>query len=146
MSQKFEYDVFLRHCSADKPTVRELAEHLKADGLRVWLDEWAIQPGDSIALAIERGLESSRTLVLAVSENAFDSEWVTLERHTALFRDPTNVERRFIPIRLDNCELPESLKQFAYIEWAQHGEEGYEKLLRACRSSISRYVDSLKVI
>jgi hypothetical protein len=97
MADQFEYDVFLSHASADKPAVRELAERLAGDGLRVWFDEWVIQPGDSIPLAIEQGLENSRTLVLVMSKNAFASDWVTPERHTALFRDPTNQRRRFIP-------------------------------------------------
>lgn len=56
MSRTFEYDVFLSHNKADKPRVRQLAERLRASGLRVWFDEWAIQPGDDIYLAIERGL------------------------------------------------------------------------------------------
>jgi hypothetical protein len=34
--QQFEYDVFLSHASADKAAVRELAQRLKGDGLRVW--------------------------------------------------------------------------------------------------------------
>ena len=112
MSKAFEYDVFLSHASADKPAVRELAARLKRDGLKVWLDEWIIQPGDSIPLAIEQGLESSRTLVLVISQAAFSSEWVRLERHTALFRDSTNQQRRFIPLRLDDCEINGSLGQF----------------------------------
>jgi hypothetical protein len=103
--QQFEYDVFLSHASADKAAVRELAQRQKADGLRVWFDEWVIQPGDSIPLAIEKGLESSRTLVLAMSQAAFDSEWVTLERHAALFRDPTNQQRRFITLRVYDCDI-----------------------------------------
>jgi hypothetical protein len=100
---EFQYDVFLSHASADKPAVRELAERLKGDGLRVWLDEWVIQPGDSIPLAVEKGLESSRTLVLIMSQAAFDSEWVTLKRHTALLRDPTNWQRRFLANRAFGC-------------------------------------------
>ena len=85
MSDQFEYDVFLSHASADKPAVRELAERLKRDGLRVWFDEWVIQPGDSIPLAIEQCLESSRTLIQVMSKSAFASASATLERHTALF-------------------------------------------------------------
>ena len=96
MHMTFAYDVFLSHSSKDKPAVRELAGRLKQDGLRVWFDEWVIQAGDLISLKIEQGLEQSRTLILVLSYNAFASEWVTLERHTALFRDPTNAERRFI--------------------------------------------------
>ena len=87
MADDFQYDVFLSSSSGGKPALRELAERLKRDGLRVWLDEWVIQPGDSIPLAIEQGLESSRTLVLVMSEHSVGknsaSEWVTLERHAS---------------------------------------------------------------
>src|SRR5215471_14183099 len=134
----FAYDVFLSHNAKDKPAVCELAERLKRDGLRVWFDEWVIQPGDSIPLKIEQGLEQSRTLILIMSHNAFVSEWVTLERHTALFRDPTNAERRFIPLQLDDAEITDTLKQFAYIDWRQKTQEQYARLLAACRPAVAR--------
>jgi tetratricopeptide (TPR) repeat protein len=135
MDEQFKYDVFISHSSKDKPAVRELAERLRRDGLRVWLDEWEIQPGDPILLKIEEGLEQSRTLVLAMSANAFASEWVTLERHTAMFRDPTNQRRRFIPLRLDDAEIKDALKQFAYVDWRQKSDEQYAKLLARCQSA-----------
>jgi len=77
MNEQFKYDVFLSHSSKDKTVVRELAERLRRDGLRVWLDEWEIRPGDPILLKIEEGLEQSRTLVLAMSRNAFASNSVS---------------------------------------------------------------------
>src|SRR5271165_1227080 len=109
--KSFAYDVFLSHSSKDKPAVRELAERLKADGLRVWLDEWVIQPGDMIGLKVEEGLMQSRSLVLVMSQHAFASEWASLEFHTILFRDPTNQHRRFIPLRLDSVEINDVLRQ-----------------------------------
>lgn len=130
---EFKYDVFVSHSSADKTAVRELAERLKADGLRVWLDEWEIQAGDLVPLKIEQGLEQSRILLLVMSANAFSSEWVTLERHTVLFRDPTNAQRRFIPLRLDDSEIKDALKQFAYIDWRQPTPEEYARLLAVCK-------------
>jgi hypothetical protein len=56
LSPQFEYDVFLSHSDEDKPIVRKLAEKLAGDGLRVWLDEQIIRPGDSIPLAVKNGL------------------------------------------------------------------------------------------
>jgi WD40 repeat protein/GTPase SAR1 family protein len=135
VDESFEYDVFISHSSKDKLAVRELAERLVGDGLRVWLDEWVIQPGDLISLKIEEGLERSRALVLAMSAHAFASEWVRLERHTALFRDPTNRQRRFIPLRLDDAEIKDTLKQFAYVDWRRGDEREYAKLLAACRAA-----------
>jgi small GTP-binding protein len=132
MNDEFEYDVFLSHSSQDKPAVLKLAERLKADGLRVWLDEWVIAPGDMIGLGVEKGLQRSRTLILFMSAAAFASEWVTLERHTALFRDPTNQHRRFIPLRIDNAPINDMLRQFAYVDWRTADESQYAKLLAAC--------------
>lgn len=40
MSRSFEYDVFLSHSFADKTVAQEIAERLKVDGVKVWLDEW----------------------------------------------------------------------------------------------------------
>ena len=60
MADDFNYDIFLSHSSKDKPVVRAVAERLRADGLRVWLDEWEIKSGDSIPAKIEEGLERSR--------------------------------------------------------------------------------------
>ena len=117
----FTYDVLLSHNSADKPQARRLAERLRAANLRVWFDEWVIQPGDCPSpvgrervvegrvrdreLAIERGLEASRTLVLCLSPAALGSDWVTLEHSTVgrgnlPFRGLANAGRRFIPLLL----------------------------------------------
>ena len=126
MSQEFKYDVFLSHSSKDKETVRELAERLKADGVRVWFDEWIIKPGDAIGVKINEGLEKSRVLVLAISANASESDWVTFEHQSILFNDPTNKTRRFIPLRLDDSEIQFSLRQFAYIDWRNRDEAQYE--------------------
>ncbi len=74
MNEQFKYDVFISHSAKDKPAVRELAERLRKDGLRVWPgvfeDDWEVKPGDAILLKIQEDLEQSRTLVLMMSQHA----------------------------------------------------------------------------
>ena len=135
MAETFAYDVFLSHSSRDKDVVRELAQRLKAAGLRVWFDEWDIKPGNMIGLQIEKALEQSRVLVLAMTDNAFGSDWVSLERQTVLFRDPTNANRRFIPILLGDVKIPDTLHQFAYVDWRDRSDDQFERLLSACQTS-----------
>ena len=67
-------------------------------GVRVWLDDWVIHTEDSIGMTIARGVEKSRTLVMCMSPDYFESEWGKLEHHSTLFRDPTNAKRRFLPL------------------------------------------------
>jgi hypothetical protein len=134
MLRSYSYDVFISHSSRDKSTVRDIATRLANDGLRVWLDEWEIKPGDSIPAKIEEGLEASRALILCMSANTFGSDWAQLEGGTFRFRDPLNRERRFIPVRLDNAPLRGSLAQLLYIDWMNDvRENAYASLLEACR-------------
>jgi GTPase SAR1 family protein len=135
MPDEFQFDVFLSHSAKDKAVVRELAARLQRDGVRVWLDEEQIKPGDSIPAKIEAGLEHSRVLVLCMSANAFGSDWAQLEAGTFRFRDPLNKERRFIPLRLDDAPIKGSLTQYLYINWHPADlEQEYAKLLDACRA------------
>ena len=133
MAEQFKYDAFLSHSSKDKAVVRNLAERLRTDGLRIWFDEWEIKPGDSIPAKVDEGLERSRVLLFCMSENAFGSEWGLLESYTFRFRDPLNRERRFIPIRLDESAIKGTLQQFRYIKWLpENYEQTYPELLAAC--------------
>jgi len=34
-----------------------------------------------------------------------------------MFRDPTNQRRRFIPVRLGEAGVKDTLPQFAYVDW-----------------------------
>src|SRR5258708_23391615 len=125
MHVEFLFDVFLSHNAKDKQRVRRLAERLKAAGLRVWLDEWAVQAGDIIALKVDEGLEQSRVLLLCISPAALASGWVALERSTAVHRDPANAGRRFIPLLLGDCVLPDTLRRYKYVDFREESDAVY---------------------
>ena len=133
MAKDFQYDVFLSHNAKDKPRVRKLAEQLKKAGVRVWLDEWAIKAGDIIALKVEEGLEQSRVLLLCISPAALASGWVAQERSTAIHRDPANAGRRFIPLLLGDCDLPDTLAKYKYVDFREESETAFADVLSACR-------------
>ncbi len=132
MAETFAFDVFLSHSSKDKDVVRALAERLRDDGVRVWFDEWEIQPGDSIPAKVNEGLAKSRVLFLFLSGNATGSDYVQMEHGSFLFRDPLNRNRRFIPVRLDDADIPVALAQFLYVDWQNRQEQAYEQLLKTC--------------
>jgi WD40 repeat protein/GTPase SAR1 family protein/DNA-directed RNA polymerase subunit RPC12/RpoP len=142
MADRFVYDVFLSHNPQDKPRVRKLAEGLRATGLRVWFDEWVIKPSDENYPAIERGLEAARVQVLCLSPAALESDWVALERSTVPFRDPSNAGRRFIPLLLADCELPDALRRYKYVDYRQETRAAFDELLAACRSEAESAVPS----
>jgi hypothetical protein len=129
----YPFHLFLSHSSKDKGEVRELALRLRRSGLRVWFDEWEIKPGDSIPAKVIEGLIQSRVLVLCMSANAYGSDWALLESYTVRFKDPLNRGRRFVPVRLDDAPVIDSLAHFDYVDW-RNGmrEQELPRLLEAC--------------
>lgn len=98
----FEYDVFLSHSGTDKALVRQVAQRLKASGLTYWLDEEQIVFGDPIVQRIEDGLQKSRYVVVALSENLSTSGWARVEYGPILHREFSGeTSRRVIPLTLD---------------------------------------------
>ena len=72
--------------------------------------------GDIIALKVDEGLEQSRVLLLCISAAALASGWVALERSTAVHRDPAKVGRRFIPLLLGDCVLPDTFRRYKCVD------------------------------
>jgi hypothetical protein len=70
------WDVFLSHASEDKAAVaRLLARKLRQYGFRVWFDEFAISPGESISQAIDNGLAHSQYGLIVVSKAFMRGRW-----------------------------------------------------------------------
>ena len=141
MVDDFKYDVFLSHSSKDKEVVRDIAERLRADGVRVWFEDWETelhtQGNRKEKIKVKRGLELSRVLVLCISEQALGSDWSMLESQTFRFRDPINKKLRFIPLRLDDTPAKGFLAHFIHINWLpENREQEYPKLLEACRPPV----------
>jgi len=75
-----EWDLFICHASEDKDScARPLAEALRARGLRVWYDEFALKVGDSLRRSIDRGLSRSRFGVVVLSHAFFQKNWPQYE-------------------------------------------------------------------
>lgn len=51
------FDVFLCHNSEDKPAIKQIANQLKELGIRPWLDEWELRPGQSWQWVLEQQIE-----------------------------------------------------------------------------------------
>jgi hypothetical protein len=75
-----QWDVFLSHASEDKETVAlPLTAGLRRAGVRVWLDRFQIELGDSIRQKIDQGLANSRFGVVILSEIFLKKYWTGSE-------------------------------------------------------------------
>ena len=74
------YDVFISHASEDKESVvRDLANALAAQDLRVWYDEFTLHIGDSLRQKIDRGLAASRVGLVVLSPSFISKGWPNYE-------------------------------------------------------------------
>jgi TIR domain len=90
--------VFISHSSKDTSVARQLARRLSEAGLKVWLPEDEILPGDNWAKKVGQALEESELMVVLVTPHAFESEWLKEEIQYALTAE--QYKGRLIPVLL----------------------------------------------
>ncbi len=123
----YEYDLFLSFSSMNRDEARAIETRAGEMGLRVFLDEKAIQPGVVWDEVIRQGLLNSRELAVHATPQSLESEWVKTEWGAAWV-----LGRMITPIilRLDPRDLPERLKQPQWIDY--HRFEEFLRVLQ-CR-------------
>lgn len=103
--------VFVSHASEDKERfVVDFARKLRARGIDAWLDQWEMFIGDSLIDRIfEEGIKDADAIIIVLSNNSVSKPWVREELNVSLVN---KIEKgtRVIPIVLDGCNVPESLK------------------------------------
>lgn len=58
-----------------KEFVGNFADGLCGNRVRVWFDQWVLNPGDNLPKKIDPGLEKVRLLVLRMPAEALGSDW-----------------------------------------------------------------------
>ena len=109
------FDVFLSHGTPDKPWVGRLRDELETLGLRVFLDESELKPGDNWTLALSDGLLRSRCLALVLTRETLARPWVEHE-WTSFMAEHGPRSGRIIPVLLDPVDLPPFLKPIQAID------------------------------
>ena len=124
--------VFLCHGSEDKQAVRDLYQRLQDDGIRPWLDEKNLQPGDEWEPEIKRAVRDSDIVLVCISKSsACKTGFIQKEIRTALDAADEKPEqtRYIIPGKLEECAVPNRLQKWHWVNLYE--QDGYEKLSHA---------------
>lgn len=112
---------FLSYSKVNRIAAREFAEKLKSEGwIDPWFDEEDILPGQVWEDVVANGVRNSHAVIILLSKNAVASEGF-FQREIRLALD-TVAEKPdgtifILPIRLNDCEVPEMLKKYQYVDY-----------------------------
>jgi len=118
---------FLAYSKLNRIPVREFAAKLKAEGwIDPWFDEEDILPGQVWQNSVILGVRKSHAVIIFLSREAVASEGF-FHREIKLALD-TAAEKPeemifIIPIRLDECIVPEMLRKYHYVDYYGSAEQ-----------------------
>ena len=117
--------VFLSYSRKDIDFARKLAGDLEKAGYDVWWDITDLRGGDDWVSTIPAAIAASRYMVVVLSPNSIESEWVRKEYTQAL-----NLRKKIVPIMLVPCSVPFSLNTINFVNFALgEYEDNFKNLL-----------------
>src|SRR4051812_37529975 len=76
------YSCFISYSHTDKSFARRLHDQLQGRGIRCWLDEHQLLPGDDIYEQVDHGIRLWDKVLLCCSKASLTSWWVDNEINT----------------------------------------------------------------
>lgn len=146
------YSCFISYSHADRAFALRLYEGLQEHGIRCWLDDHQILPGDDILDQVDQGIRSWDKVVLCCSKDSLTSPWVereaekALQKEERLWRERNAKVLALIPLDLDGhlfewesgkASVLQSRLAPDFTGWEKDAakfETQLEKLVRALRS------------
>ncbi len=140
------YSCFISYSHKDQDFARRLHDHLQGEGIRCWLDEHELNPGDPLHPTIYEAIRVYDKVLLCCSETALKSWWVEKEFGNAIQKEEDYRDVVLIPLNLDGylfspeCEgwIPNEIKKRLaadFTGWKEH--DGFE-------AAVSRVIKALR--
>jgi len=96
------YSCFLSYSSKDIEFARRLCNDLQGKSVRTWYAPEDLKIGDRFRLRIDETIRSHDKLVLILSANSVNSDWVETEVESALERERKEKKDVLFPIAIDD--------------------------------------------
>jgi formylglycine-generating enzyme required for sulfatase activity len=138
--------VFLSHVRDDAERVERLAAALEARSIETWLDRHQIKPGQRWQKAIEDAIRSGAFFVACFSQAYAERTRSYMNEELLLAIEEVRLRPEeatwFIPIRLDDCEIPDrrigpelNIRSFQWLDMFPDWERSVERLAEAIKPS-----------
>jgi hypothetical protein len=107
--------IFISYAHADIQQVEPIYQRLRAEGFEPWLDEEELLPGMIWLDEIKKAVRAADFFFCCLSKHSANRSGV-IQREIKTALDAWEARRPgdiyFIPVLLEECEVPEHLQQF----------------------------------
>jgi hypothetical protein len=97
---------FVSYTKQDRSWAEWVAWQLEDAGYKVLFQAWDMIPGTHWPVKMQEGISFSDRTIAVVSSAYLDSVYGKQEWQGALEADPHGFERKLIPVRVEDCDLP----------------------------------------
>lgn len=119
-------DFFISYTGADQKWAEWIAWQLEQADFHVVIQAWDFRPGNNFVLEMNRAASAARRTILVVSAAALSSDFVRSEWSAAFAQDPTGIDRKLIPVRVEECDIEGLLGPVVYVDLV--GKDGDESV------------------
>ena len=118
ITNKNDPTVFISYSHHDRKWVENiLLTNLENTGIRCHIDFRDFEIGKPSILCMEKAVEKCEKAILVISNNWIRSEFALFEGVMLQTVSPLNTNKKIIPIMIEKCELPLSLKILNYADF-----------------------------
>ena len=130
---------FISYARQDQERVETIYRRIQDQGYKPWMDVHDLKPGEDWLRAIYDAIEESKIFIAILSNNSVSRRGVlqkelkkALDQWEGMLPDDIYI----IPIRIDDCPIPELLRHIQVLDW--NNGKGESKLLEAIRIGLER--------
>ena len=131
--------IFLSYAREDQAAVERIYSFLRLTGYHPWMDVHDIVPGEMWEHSIHRALEQADFVIVCFSPRSVDKRGFLQKEIRAAVEHWENYldsDVYLIPAMLEECPVPDSLRDFHYVDCRRKGWEA--KLAGALRVGFER--------
>ena len=126
---------FISYNHADSAWAEWIAWQLEAAGYSTIVQAWDFGPGSNFVLEMQRATAEAERTIAVLSPNFLKSQYTAPEWAAAFAQDPSALQRKLVPVRVQPCEPDGLLAQLVYIDLTNRDETvAATELLNGIRS------------
>lgn len=132
--------IFLSYAREDVLKVENIYKKLSEAGFSPWMDTRNLTPGEEWRVSIENAIRDSHFFIIFLSTNTLKRGMIQKEIRIAfeIWSEMFDNDIYFIPVRLEECKIPEKLSKFQYLDLFVDSENRFLKLVEIIQEGLNR--------